>query len=199
MNAASGAVLGETSGRYDRAGDFVALVRGRYLSLFVDLIEEAISVALFAFFGGHLNDVYEPLEQAVLDPMTTTERIDVLRQIVAHDELEDTAREFFEGIGSAIECRDLFAHWSISYEAERQPAWEFVRHHTRKKERRRFGATDAEIEGAFDHLVAMNRELMNIVTSICVRRARPRTARASPSSPPVPPAAARRSPACART
>ena len=119
------------------AGDFVVLVRGRYLSLFVDLIEEAISVWLFAFFGGHLNDVYEPLERSVLDPMTTRNGSICCRQIVADDELGHTAREFFEGIGSVIECRDLFADWSISYEADRPPAWEFVRHHTRKKERRR--------------------------------------------------------------
>ena len=164
------ATLGDTSGRYDRSDDFVALVRGRYLSMFVDLIEEAVSVALFAFFGGHLSDVYEPLERAVLDPMSTPQRIELLKQIVAHDKLEQSSTKFFDGIDSAIECRDLFAHWSISYESDRTPAWEFILHHTRKRERRRFGATDAEIEGAFDHLIEMNRELMSIVTSICVRR-----------------------------
>jgi len=174
------AALGDISGRFDRADDFVALVRGRYLSMFVDLIEEAISVALFAFFGGHLSDVYEPLERAVLDPLSTTQRIELLKQIVAHDKLERSASAFFEGIGSAIECRDLFAHWSISYASGRSPSWEFILHHTRKRERRRFGATDAEIEAAFDHLIAMNNQLMSIVTSICVRRgASPTEANAS--------------------
>jgi hypothetical protein len=170
MTSELGAVLADTSGRYDRAGDFVALVRGRYLSLFIDLIEEAISVALFAFFGGHVSDAYEPLERAVLDPLTTMQRVELLKQIVAHDKLDASASAFFDGIGSAIECRDLFAHWSISYDAERSPAWEFILHHTRKTERRRFGATDAEIEGAFDHLIEMNAELMTVVTGICVHR-----------------------------
>ena len=170
MNVDATDTLRMYADQYDRAGDFVALVRGRYLSMFVDLIDEALSLAFFAFFGGHMNSAYEPLERAVLDPMSTTQRVELLRQIVGHDRLEEPARVFLDGIGSAIECRDLFAHWSITYNSERSPSWEFILHYTRKGERRRFGATDGEIEAAFSHLVAMNRELLAVVTAICARR-----------------------------
>src|SRR5262245_3920043 len=99
-------------------------IRGRFLSAYISGIEDALSVAFYAYFDGSRSRSFEVLDRMFLDSMSAPHEVRLVDEMVTGDtEMKSRFWTFARDLEEVSEFRSYFAHWSMEYRAEGNMWW----------------------------------------------------------------------------